>query len=187
MGSSISCCFANIFMGYHEQLWIHDCPAAFKPKFIYRYIDDYIIAFSHKEQADAFYDYVNSKHDNISFTREDEQNRTLNFLDLSITHHNGVFRTKTYRKPTHTGLGTNYGSFIAHVFKLRSIRTLLHRAYVTSTSWIEFDDEVQFLTRYFQQNSYPIRLIHEQIRQFLNKILNPKEPPITARKQNFYI
>ena len=187
MGSSISCCFANIFMGHHEKRWIHECPTAFKPKFIYRYIDDYIIAFASEDQAEAFYEYVNNKHRNISFTREDEQNGSLNFLDLTITHQNGTFRTKTYRKPTHTGLGTNYTSFIAHVFKLSSIRTLLHRAYTTSTSWIEFDEEVSFLTKFFEQNNYPAKVIQNQIRSFKNKIFEPKELPPTVQKQSFYI
>ena len=187
MGSSISCCFANIFMGYHEQNWINDCPVHLRPKFIYRYIDDYIIAFTNKEQVEPFYEYLNSKHQNISFTREDEIDGTLNFLDLSITHTDGKFETRTYRKPTHTGLGTNYGSFVAQVYKICAIRTLLHRAYTTSTSWLDFHEEIRFLVKFFEQNDYPTKVIYNQIRNFMNKIFARSAPAVTVRKQSFYI
>ena len=133
-------------MCFHETTWMAKCPIEFKPKLCYRYVDDYIFGFEKKEHVEKFLNYLNNQHDSIKFTCKEEENQTLNYLDLSIKHQNGRFSTTTYRKPTYTGLGTNFFSFVPHKYKSNSLQTLINRAYSTCSDWISFDEEIQFLT-----------------------------------------
>ncbi len=58
------------------------------------------------EQVVPFLDYLNSKHPNIQFTHELENNGSLSFLDINITRTNGHFSTSVFHKLTSTGLFT---------------------------------------------------------------------------------
>ena len=46
------------------------------------------------------------------FTSEIEGNGSLSFLDITITRENNKFVTSVYRKPTFSGVFTNFESFI---------------------------------------------------------------------------
>ena len=54
---------------------------------------------------------MNSKHRNIKFTVEREENDSLSFLDINIFRNNWKFQTLVYRKPTFSGVLTNFESF----------------------------------------------------------------------------
>ena len=187
MGGPASCVLANIFLCHHEQQWIQDCPEEFAPLYFKRYLDDCLVIFSDKEHSEKFDAYINSKHPSIKFTKELEEERSLNFLDLTLKHENGKISTNTYRKPTHTGQGTNYSSFVDHVFKVNAIKTLLHRAYATCSTWVNFDEEVTYLISYFTMNRYPKGLVLSHIKQFRDRITNPLPKRITVPKSKFYI
>ena len=60
----------------------------------------------------------------------------LQFLDTLIENTDNSFFTTVYHKPTHTGLLTNYFSFVAKTYKNSLIRTLIDRTYKTNNSWI---------------------------------------------------
>ena len=40
MGSPLGATFANIFLNYHEQIWLKNCSCEFKPVIHTRYIND---------------------------------------------------------------------------------------------------------------------------------------------------
>ena len=101
-------------MCHNEAIWLQNCPEEIKPCLYRRYADDTFLVFKDIAQVELFRAYLNSQHPNIQFTLECEQNNSLNFLDMTVTHTNGRFTTHTYRKPTHSGLGTHYESFIPH-------------------------------------------------------------------------
>ena len=75
----------DLFMLFHERTWLADCPHTFKPMFYRRYVDDCFLIFQSKEQVIPFLDCLNSKHPNIQFTHELENNGSLSFLDINIT------------------------------------------------------------------------------------------------------
>ena len=70
MGLPLSPVMANIFMDFHEQNWLADCPAEFAPLYYKRYVDDCFLVFRNEQHAPRFLNYLNSKHRNISFTME---------------------------------------------------------------------------------------------------------------------
>ena len=110
MGSAPGRILANISLSHHEENWLNKCPVKFKPSFYRRYVDDIFVLFESSESADSFREYMSSKHQNITFTVEKEN--SLSFLDIKICRKNGKFVTSVYRKPTFSGVFTNYESFI---------------------------------------------------------------------------
>ena len=174
MGSPLGPTLANIFLCFHEKQWLSDCPEEFKPIKYNRYVDDCFLAFRSKEQADKFLQYLNSKHKNISFTVEHELNQQLPFLDILITREEGHLVTDVYRKKTYTGLGLNFHSFVPSLFKINSIKTLLHRAYNICSTWHNFHEEVERLRHYFYINSYPKNIIDKHIKRFISSKFTTK-------------
>ena len=89
--------------------------------------------FRNSKDTSKFLNYLNSKHPNIEFTCELENNGSISFLDVLVSRKNNQLHTSLYRKPTFTGLGTNYLSVIPHSFKINAIKTLLYRCYSLSS------------------------------------------------------
>ena len=55
-------------------------------------------------------------------------NNSLSFLDIKIIREGNKFATSVCRKPTFSGMFTNFGSFIPNSYKYALIFTLLYRA-----------------------------------------------------------
>ena len=111
-GSPLGPTLDNIFLSHHEENWLNKCPIKFKPSFYRRYVDDIFVLFESSESADSFREYMSSKHQNINFTVEKENVGSLSFLHVKIYRKNGKFVISIYRKPTFSGIFTNYESFI---------------------------------------------------------------------------
>ena len=109
--------FANAFLCHHEKEWLQQCPSEFKPVYYRRYVD--VVLFS--SPLPLFQVYLNSKHQNISFTTESEHDNQLPFLDVFIRRDNGTFCTSVYRKPTFSGVYSNFYSFMPQLYKLNLI------------------------------------------------------------------
>jgi hypothetical protein len=72
MGSPLGPLFANIFLSFQEKKWLDNCPNNFKPIYFRRYVDDSFVLFKTVDHIVPFLDYLNSKHPNIKFTFEIE-------------------------------------------------------------------------------------------------------------------
>ena len=180
MGSSLGPHYANSFLCKHERKWIEDCPDNIKPLKYRRYVDDIFILCRDKEHHSQFLKYMNSKHENISFTEETESNNTMPFLDVLITRSNGSFVTSLYRKATFSGVFTNFYSFISIQFKASLISTLLYRCFHLTSSNELFHQEVERLREILAKNSYPLEFIDQCITSFLNKQYKPKPTVATV-------
>ena len=104
-------------MCFYEQKWLDDCPIELKPPYYRRYVDDIFVMFSHPEDLEKFFHYMNSRHNNINFTKELEENNSLYFLDVLVFRNVDTLVTSIYRKPTFSGVFTNFNSFIPTVYK----------------------------------------------------------------------
>ena len=98
MGSPLGPIFANLFLVYYEHNWLKNCPLQFKPKFYRRYFDYIFLMFENKEHVKKFFRYMNSRHRNIKFTFEEEQDNKISFLDISITRVGNELQTSLFRK-----------------------------------------------------------------------------------------
>jgi hypothetical protein len=174
MGLPLGPTFANIFMCFYESIWLQDCPSTFKPVFYRRYVDDTFLLFTDRTHAPLFLDYLNSKHADIKFTMDLEQDKKLSFLDCMIKRENNCFQSSVFRKRTFTGLGMSFYSFCPYKFKFNSVRTLLSRAFKVCSNYVSLHDEFQFLKNFFKSNGYASCFIERQISSFLDKIYNPQ-------------
>ena len=95
MGSPLGPILANIFLCYHEKHWLEDCPVEFKPIEYIRYVDDTFVLFRNESNVEEFQKYLNTKHPNIKFTVEKEQDNKLPFLDVEVTRVGNEFTTGT--------------------------------------------------------------------------------------------
>ena len=188
MGSPLGPTLANAFMSYYEKIWLEDCPSLFKPVFYRRYVDDTFVVFKSNEHIELFLDYLNSKHQNIKFTFEKEENNSLSFLDVMITRKDGRFETSVFRKPTFTGLGMKFTSFLPLNYKLNLIQTLVHRAFKISSSYNIFHyKEIIFITNYFINNGFPISIIERMIGKTVNKLVAEEPPPSNESSSKFVV
>ena len=183
MGLPLSPTMANIFLCYHEKRWLQDCPEEYKPIFYKRYVDDTILAFRQLSHVDKFLNFLNNQHDNIKFTCELENNRSIPFLDCRITREDGKLSTSVFRKDTFTGLGQSFFSHCSFRFKINSIKTLLSRAYKICRTRTHLSMEFNFLARYFSENGYPEHLFFRQVRNFIAKCNSPPTLTSTCEKK----
>ena len=105
-----------------ESKWLRDCPNDFKPVFYRHYINDIFVLFSFPDHADKFREYLPSKHPNINFSIEKEEDDRLPFLG--------------------SGVYTNFKSFIPETYKIGLIKSFLFQYFSLCSDFIKFYHEI---------------------------------------------
>ena len=183
MGSPLGPTLANLFLAYYEEKWLNECPVQFKPKFFRRYVDDIFLLFDNRDHVKKFLRFMNSRHKNIRFTYEEEENDTLAFLDIKITRSPEGFTTSVYRKKTFSGVYLNFGSFLPMDYKKGLIATLLHRTFMVCSDYVRFHEEVNKLKVIWQKNGFPLFFIDRCIKKFLDKLFVKKTADSSQKKK----
>ena len=98
---------------------------------------------------------LNTKHPNIKFTSEFEENDSFSFLDVKMTGTNNQLITSVFRKATSSGVFTNFKSFMSVAYKFGLVYTLLHRSFFICSSYEKFHEEIVLLKDIFKKNYYP--------------------------------
>ena len=187
MGSPLGPALANAFLCHHERNWLDDCPLSYAPVFYARYVDDIFVLLRSREHIGQLAAYFSSKHPNINFTYEIEENDCLPFLDVNVYRHSDRFSSSVHRKDTFSGVFTNYEAFLPDVYKKGLISTLLYRAYMINSSFLSLHDEVEKLKKIFKNNGYPMKFVDRCILKFFNKIYEKRTPVHTVPKKEVTI
>ena len=116
LGSPLGPTFANLFLVYYEHNWLKNYPLQFKPKFHRHCVDDIFLMFQKKEHVKKFFRYMNSRHRNIKFTFEEEQDKKISFLDISITRVRNELQTSLFHKKTLSGVYLNFNSHLPNIY-----------------------------------------------------------------------
>ena len=172
MGNPISASLCNAFLAIKEQEWLRSCHQSYKPLLYLRYVDDTLLFFASRDHIDPFLAFLNDQSTSISFTKEEEKQGHIAFLDLNIYRHESpltIFSTSIFRKKTFTGLLTKYDSCIPHIFKLNLISTLVYRAWHLSSSYLNFHIELTSIQHLLLKNSFPLTLIYENFHKLITK------------------
>ena len=186
MGSPLGPLFANVFMSFHEQIWLQNCPSSFKPVLYRRYVDDCFLLFRSLNHVPLFLKYLNQQHPNITFTSEVERDGKLPFLDIDISRSQGKFSTSVYRKPTFTGLFTNFHSFIPLTYKRCLVSCLVHRIFNLCSSYENFHIQLEVVRNLFKLNGFPSHMFERITRRFLDNTFDPKPSVQTVPKKIIY-
>ena len=106
------------------------------------YVDDAFLRFPSTEDVENFKKYFNNQHKNFYFTSALEQNESLSSLDIKINGKNNKSFTSAGRKPSFSGLSTNFESFISICYKLSLIDTLLYGGFSLCSNIEKFHQEI---------------------------------------------
>ena len=129
---------------------------------------------------------MNKVHKNIQFTVEEEKHGVLPFLDILIKRTEDMtFTTTTYRKPTNTGLLTNFTSFTNFVYKIGLVRTLTDRAFKINSSKELLDNDLGKISETLQKNMFPRKVIEQVISGKINNNLQVQTQDIRYFKLPF--
>jgi len=111
MGSLISSTLAGIYLQYFEELMAKHWMVTGEITCYRRYVDDIIIIFGkNKVTEDSITSYMNNIHKHLELKQTDEENRNINYLDLSIHRGNNNLQVGIYRKPLQTHTITHFTS-----------------------------------------------------------------------------
>ena len=121
--------------------------------------------FEKKDHVKKFLKYMNSCHQNIKFTIEEEHNNEIAFLDISITGGGNELQTSLFRKKTFSVVYLNLNSHLPSEHKKGLLQTLLYRAYNTNLR-----QEIVYLKSVWQKNSFPLFFIDKCVHKFLNSL-----------------
>ena len=183
MGSPLGPTLANVFLCYHEQIWLQNCPSEFKPVIYRRYVDDTFLIFCSLHHIEKFRNYLNRQHKSIKFTSETENENSISFLDIKITRNNHKVMTSVYRKRTFSGVFTNFGSFIPKSYKYNLQFTLLHRAFKLCSNFERFHQEIDKLKTIFENNGYLKSFVDFCVKKYLDKVFIKKKVVLKVLKK----
>ena len=102
---------------------------------------------------------LTQNHPNIKLIFEHEYNNSFSFVDVKICRENNKLTTFVYRKPTFSGVFTNFKSFMLTVYKFSLVYILLHRCFNVTSSYKKFHNEKNALKQIFRLDGYPIGLV----------------------------
>ena len=154
-----------------------------RPIMYKRFVDDVFLIFSEKLQSDDFFKHMNDQHPNITFTREDECDNHLPFLDILVSRdQDGAISTSVYRKPSYSGLYLKWDSYVPRQFKLGLVKCLINRAWRICSSEELFNKEVTFIKQVLSANGYPRNFVTNCVNKFRIQ-MNKDEPPVFGPKK----
>ena len=104
MGSPLGPTLANAFLVYHEKNWLEHCPLEYRPLYYRRYVDDIFVLFNSAKHLKRFHSYLNCRYLITSFTKDNEKDNRMSFLDVNIIREKNKFATSVYPKPTFSGM-----------------------------------------------------------------------------------
>ena len=106
------------------------------------YVDGIICLLSFENNVEYFVTFLSSRHPNIKFTFEKENDNKISFLCVYINKTKHSFCTSVFKKSASFGLDTSFSSFIPFFYKIRLIKTLIDQSFTSSSFWNFFNDEI---------------------------------------------
>ena len=79
VGSPLGPILPNAFLYHFEKQWFSECPPDILPKVFKRYVDDFLVMFLCQSHLKEFLNYMNTRHPNIKFISEFEENDSFSF------------------------------------------------------------------------------------------------------------
>ena len=138
----------------------------------------------------SFFKWMNKQHPSITFTKEEEQDNKLSFLDVLLTRTtDGSIVTSIYRKPTFSGLYMKWDSFVPKWYKKGLVHCLVFRAWKLCSSYVLFHSEILFVKELLMSNGYPANFIDSIVHRFLSKQFSNTDvmQPYGPHKRRVYL
>ena len=125
------------------------------------------------DPAVAFNQCLNEVHPRVQFTREDEKDGAIPFLDVQLQReNNGKLTTSVYRKPSNTNITIKPNSCQHPNTAIATFKSELCRAYRICSSESLLQKEIKFIIELFVDNGHD--------RSLLEKVAFSYKPPTTT-------
>lgn len=151
--------------------------STYKPKFIYKYVDD-LISEIHPDKIDYFVDILNKYHDRIKFTYELEENNVLNYLDLKIIHlsdsNKNELKFDWYQKAISSSRLLNYISHHPEIQKVNVASNFIWTVLKLSDSEFHYNNFGKIRNCLSLMN-YLEKLVEKLIKEVTNKIKHQQQ------------
>ena len=170
MGSPLRPTSANIFLVHFEKSCLQNFPSYFKPHYYRRYGDDIFVLFTSPKHSEAFPNFLNGQHANMSFTIERKKQNRMSSLDIEIIPEDKTFTTSVYCKPTFSGVYTHFDSFLPSTYQFGIVYTLACRCLRICSSWTKLHNELVCLEEIFSKNGCHEDFINKCFRKFMDNI-----------------
>ena len=138
------------------------------PPVIMRYVDDLFSAFDNPNDVEYVYQIFNSIHPNLNFTKEEENERKLPFLDVLITKTSNGIETTVYKKHFQDYI-PNGTAILQPKYKRNLINNLLQRAHQICSSFTLLHKEFNQISLVLEKNGYPKNFLNKHINRFMEK------------------
>ena len=139
---------------------------------------------SQSDPAADFNDCLNSIHERVQFTREEEEEKSIAFLDVYITREdNNKLSTSIYRKPSNTNLTMKPNSCQHPNTAIATFKGEICRAYRLCTSEEQARKEIEFTINLFEDNGHSRKTL-EDIARTYTPPSNENKDSSTNRKNN---
>ena len=170
MGSPISNTVTEIFLQNLEQSYLKQLLDTNNIIFYTRYVDDILIIYNSTQiTPEIINDQINKIHPNLHFTPTQEQNNTINFLDLLLIRQPTAIDIDIFRKPTTTDT-INFTSNHPTEHKMAVYHHLIHRMLTLPLTTKRRKMECQkILTIASNNNNSPLQLIMKLKTQMKHK------------------
>jgi hypothetical protein len=157
MGAPSSSIITEIFLQHIEHTQLPHLTQKHRLVNYARYVDDIILIYDsqHTDLHSILHEF-NSLQQNLHFTREIEQNNTINYLDIKIHKTQSNMKISVYRKPTVTDTIIPYTSNYPTQHKLAAVRFLYNRLNTYQLQPAEFQQEENIIHNILHNNSFPI-------------------------------
>lgn len=145
-----------------------------KPVFYYRYVDDTILCIPNGS-VDIVLDVFNSYHNSLQFTCETEENKCLNFLDVTLIRENNSITSDWFQKPTFSGRIMNFDSNHPKYMKQNIIYNLVDRSTILAHKKFH-SKNLQCVRKLLIENGYPTQFISNCIQKRIHCNNNTDNP-----------
>ncbi|KAG4068036.1 hypothetical protein HA402_003942 [Bradysia odoriphaga] len=162
MGNSISGFFADLVM---EDLELHiQNKLLYIIPFYRRFVDD-ILVFAPEDKINHLLESFNKYHPKLKFTLETEKNRSINFLDFTLTRDDdGNITSKWYRKEISSGLYLHFQGHNPTTHKRNVASAITDRA----KAFTNPIDRPQSIVKNGYAEYFENKVIKERVNQFYN-------------------
>ena len=108
-----------------------------------------------RDPAAEFNDCLNSVHKRVQFTREEEEEKSIAFLDVFVTRQDdGTMTTRIYRKPTNTNIGIKPQSCQDPKTAAASFKGELCRCYRLCSTIEQAKKEIEYTLNLYEDNGH---------------------------------
>ena len=170
MGSHISSTIAEICLQFLKEIYIKQWLESKEILYYKRYVEDILIIFDqNKTKEFTIINHMNNSDKHLEFKLSEENNNSINYLDLSIHRNTNSIDLGIYRKPTHTDVSTQFSFSHPLENKLAAFNFYINRMLTLPITKQTKQQEWKIILVIAQNNLFPLHIIHNPKKKLIAK------------------